>query len=81
MAVDIDSPRDRTVCFMVSEEEREAIDEISLAIGRTRSAILTRIATGFVSAVYDGGAESESWSELRAFLADCERAISKSSKP
>lgn len=49
LAVDIDAPRDRTVCFMVSEDERESIDDLSACLSRTRSSVLTRIVTAFVS--------------------------------
>jgi hypothetical protein len=54
LAVDIDAPRDRTVCFMVSEDEREAIDDLSACVSRTRSAVLTRIVTAFVADSNDG---------------------------
>lgn len=54
LAVDIDAPRDRTVCFMVSEDERQAIDDLSACLSRTRSAVLTRIVTAFVADSNDG---------------------------
>lgn len=54
LAVDIDAPRDRTVCFMVSEDERLAIDALAACLSRTRSSVLTRIVTAFVADWKDG---------------------------
>jgi hypothetical protein len=54
LAVDIDAPRDRTVCFMVSEDERQAIDELAGCLSRTRSAVLTKIVTAFLDDWSDG---------------------------
>ena len=56
LAVDIDAPRDRTVCFMVSEDERQAIDALAACLSRTRSSVLTKIVTAFV-ADWDEGDE------------------------
>lgn len=58
LAVDIDAPRDRTVCFTVSENERQAIDALAACLGRTRSSVLTKIVTAFV-ADWDEGDEPE----------------------
>lgn len=49
LAVDIDAPRDRTVCFMVSEDERQAIDELAGCLSRTRSSVLTNIVNSFIA--------------------------------
>lgn len=54
LAVDIDAPRDRTVCFMVSEDERKAIDELAACLSRTRSAVLTKIVNAFITDWNDG---------------------------
>jgi hypothetical protein len=54
LAVDIDAPRDRTVCFMVSEDERLAIDELAACLSRTRSAVLTKIVNAFIADWNDG---------------------------
>ena len=48
LAVDIESPRDQTVCFTVSKEEKEAIDALAAKVGRTRSSILARMVVAFV---------------------------------
>lgn len=62
-AVDIDAPRDRTVCFTVSENERQAIDGLAASQSRTRSSILTKIVTAFVED-WEAGAEPERVLEL-----------------
>lgn len=54
LAVDIDAPRDRTVCFMVSEDEKQAIDALAGCLNRTRSSVLTKIVTAFVADWSDG---------------------------
>jgi|GEM_PF-6961835 len=57
-AVDIDMPRDKTVCFTVSEDERIAIDVLAACMGRTRSSVLTRIVNAFVAdSVHEGQPE------------------------
>ena len=58
LAVDIDAPRDRTVCFTVSEDERQAIDALAGCLSRTRSSVLTKIVTAFV-ADWEEGDEPE----------------------
>ena len=55
MAVDIEAPRDRTVCFTVSDDERDAIDQVAAMLRRTRSSVLTRIVIGFVEDALEGG--------------------------
>jgi hypothetical protein len=54
LAVDIDAPRDRTVCFMVTEDERLAIDALAGCLSRTRSSVLTKIVTAFLADWNDG---------------------------
>jgi hypothetical protein len=74
-AVDIDSPRDRTVCFMVSAEEKAEIDVIAASVGRTRSAVLTRIVTGFLLGVTDGDGPESGAHELAAFMRECRESV------
>jgi len=69
------SPRNKTVCFMVSEEEKEAIDQIGFVLGRTRSAMLTQIVTGFTGAVFDADNFDERSKELVAYLEECRELI------
>ena len=55
LAVDIEEPRDRTVCFTLSESERVAVDALAARLSRTRSAVLTRIVNAFVADCEEGG--------------------------
>lgn len=55
LAADIEEPRDRTVCFTLSESERNAVDVLAAYLSRTRSSVLTRIVTAFVADFEQGG--------------------------
>lgn len=58
-AVDIEAPRDKTVCFTVSEGERVAIDALAASVNRTRSSVLVRIVNAFIDDAEAGqGAEN-----------------------
>lgn len=58
-AVDIEAPRDKTVCFTVSEGERVAIDAMAASVNRTRSSVLVRIVNAFINdAEMEQGAEN-----------------------
>ena len=70
-AVDIDAPRDRTVCFTVSEDERQAIDALALCLSRTRSSVLTRIVTAFVADALEG----EEPGRLLELFGECRKAV------
>ena len=80
-AVDIDAPRDKTVCFMVSEEEKQAIDMIGLGINRTRSALLTRIVNTFAEGVLEPESAADLAKELIAFQVECREALQNSNHP
>lgn len=67
MAVDIDLPRDKTVCLMVSEDEREGIDALAASLNRTRSAVLARIVNAFVDDFAAGGEPGLTMSLFREF--------------
>jgi hypothetical protein len=43
-----ESPRDKTVCFLVSEDEKTAVDSLGVSTKLTRSAILAKIVTLFL---------------------------------
>ena len=70
-----DEPRNSTVCFMVTESERAAIDALSHCIHRRRSAILTEIVTRFMAAAQSPrGALKRT--ALLDYLEDCQDEIS-----
>jgi len=80
-AVDIDAPRDKTVCFMTSEAEKAQIDLIGVGIQRTRSALLTRIVNTFVDGVMAENDCEIHAKELSKFMHECRDAVSKSNHP
>ena len=47
-ALEFECPRDQTVCFTVSKEEKQAIDRLAGQLRRTRSSFLTRIVVSFL---------------------------------
>lgn len=80
-AVDMDAPRDKTVCFMVSESEKTQIDLVGVGIKRTRSALLTRIVSTFVDGVMAEGEDQDHSAELVEFMRECREAMSTSNHP
>ena len=80
-AVDIDAPRDKTVCFMASEAEKTEIDLIGVGIQRTRSALLTRIVNIFVEGVMAENDWQPHADELSKFMSECRDAMSESNHP
>ena len=80
-AVDIDLPRDKTLCFMVSDEEKSNTDLIGAAIKRTRSALLAKIVNSFVAGVM----AEDNWNihadELSEFMLECRDELSRSNNP
>src|SRR5205823_5157867 len=46
----INGPRDRTVCFMLSEPEKDSVDRLAFCMHLTRSGILANIVAEFVAA-------------------------------
>ena len=74
-----DEPRNSTVCFMVTESERAAIDALSHCIYRRRSAILTEIVTRFMAAAQSPrGAVKRT--ALLDYLGECQDEIAEKRK-
>ena len=70
-AADISSPRDKSVAFMVSEEEKEDIGAVSLATGLTRSALMAKVVNGFVTVVKDEAGDGSDEPEFAHFISEC----------
>jgi hypothetical protein len=69
-----DEPRNSTVCFTVTEHERNTIDALSHCIHKRRSAILTEIVTRFMAAAQSPrGALKRT--ALLDFLEECQEEI------
>ena len=73
----IDGPRDRTVCFMLSEQEKQAVDRVAFCMHLTRSGILANVVAMFVSAAGSGMTAKKSEKQLRDYLAECRKAVKK----
>lgn len=51
-------PRDKTVCFTLSERERLDLDKLCLSMNITRSGLLSNVVVSFVTAAMSGGDSS-----------------------
>jgi hypothetical protein len=73
----IDGPRDKTVCFMLSEQEKQAVDRVAFCMHLTRSGVLANVAAMFVSAAGSGTTAKKSEQKLRDYLTECRKAVKK----
>ena len=73
----IDGPRDRTVCFMLSEAEKESVDRVAFCVNLTRSGLLSNIVVPFIVAAEGGKHGKTAEKELVAYLGECRRAVVK----
>lgn len=73
----IDGPRDKTVCFMLSEGEKLAVDRLAFCLHLTRSGLLAKIAAEFVAAAAGGKPGREAEKNLVAYLGECREAVKK----
>lgn len=73
----IDGPRDNTVCFMLSDGEKLALDRLAFCEQITRSGILAKIATDFVTAAGGTKQGRDAEKRLLAYLAECRKSVKK----
>jgi hypothetical protein len=71
----MEHPRDNTVCFMLSEVEKEGVDRLAFCLHLTRSGVLAKIVTEFVTAVEDSKAGRNAEKQLTAYLAESRKAV------
>jgi hypothetical protein len=71
----IDGPRDRTVCFMLSEAEKEAVDRLAFCMNLTRSGVLANVIAQFVAATGDKKAAKAAEKALTDYLDECRQAV------
>jgi hypothetical protein len=71
----VQEPRDKTVCFMLSEGEKHVVDRLAFCMHLTRSGILARIITKFLTATENSKAARIAEKELSAYLADCRLGV------
>ena len=73
---EINTPRDKTICFMVSEDEKAAVDALGLATNRTRSATLAKMVTLFLGSVEgEEAARDKAEEELWIYIEECREKI------
>ncbi len=73
----INGPRDRTVCFMLSEAEKESVDRLAFCMHLTRSGILANVVTQFVTATAGTKQGRAAEKALAAYSAECRKAVIK----
>jgi hypothetical protein len=73
----IDGPRDKTVCFMLSDEEKQAVDRVAFCVHLTRSGLLAKIVAPFIAATENGGDAKAAEKQLTAYLRECRAAVAK----
>lgn len=71
----IDGPRDRTVCFMLSEAEKEAVDRLAFCMNLTRSGVLANVIAQFVAATGDKKAAKAAENALTKYMEECRQAV------
>jgi hypothetical protein len=71
----MEHPRDNTVCLMLSEAEKEAVDRLAFCLHLTRSGVLAKIVTEFVTAAEDSKAGRNAEKQLAAYLAESRKAV------
>jgi hypothetical protein len=73
----IDGPRDKTVCFMLSDGEKLSVDRLAFCMNITRSGLLAKIVAEFVTASAGSKQGREAEKQLAAYLTECREAIKK----
>jgi hypothetical protein len=73
----IDGPRRSTVCMMLSEGEKFAVDRLALCMSITRSGLLADIVADFVFAAEGTKQAREAEKRLLARLRECRKGIKK----
>jgi len=70
----IDGPRDKTVCFMLSENEKLELDRLAYCLNLTRTGLLANIVAPFIASAKGGRAGNISKQDLDAYLSLCRTA-------
>src|SRR5262245_43433377 len=73
----INGPRDRTVCFMLSEPEKDSVDRLAFCMHLTRSGILANIVAEFVAAAEGTKVGRSAERALTTYLSECRKAVKK----
>ena len=70
-------PRDKTVCFMLGEGEKAAVDRLAFCINLTRSGLLAKVVTQFIEAAEGSEAGTEAEKGLLEYLKECRGAVQR----
>lgn len=73
----IDGPRSNTVCLMLSDGEKLALDRLAFCEQITRSGILAKIVADFVMAAGGSKQGRDAEKRLTAYLAECRKSMKK----
>jgi hypothetical protein len=73
----IEGPRDRTVCFMLSEQEKTAVDRVAFCLNRTRSGALANVAANFFAATKQNKEGRTAEKALLGYLRECREAVKR----
>ena len=73
----INGPRDKTVCFMLSEAERVDVDRTAFCLNLTRSGFLAKIVATFVDASTGSEKAEAAEMELRSYLDHCRNEVKR----
>jgi hypothetical protein len=71
----INGPRDRTVCFMLSEAEKDSVDRLAFCMHLTRSGVLANVVSQFVIATEESKKGRAAEKALTAYLRECRKAV------
>lgn len=76
-------PRDKTICFMVSEDEKIAVDTMGVCMRLTRSAILAKIVSLYLKSTDEKSSDEDqkaSEEELLQFIEKGRKALKRTPK-
>jgi hypothetical protein len=69
--------RDKTLCFILSESEKDSVDRLAFCMNITRSGLLAKIVTSFVEAAEIQSTQKTMDEKIMSYLAECRAAIKK----
>ena len=73
----VNGPRDKTVCFMLSEQEKHAVDRLSFCVHLTRSGLLAKVVAAFIEAADSGKRGKAAEKQLIDYLGECRRQLKR----
>jgi hypothetical protein len=71
----INGPRDQTVCFMLSNAEKDSVDRLAFCMQLTRSGVLANVVAHFVTATEGTRRGRAAEKALTAYLSECRKVV------